>query len=92
MPEPEPGFVTKRRMTLAALIKCMYEVDPLMCPSCGGAMKIISFIDQDEVIRKIFKHCGLWKDSPSRTPPIQIAAPTIVEPALDYGFFEKSCA
>jgi len=92
MPEPEPSFVTKRRMTWAALIKCVYEVDPLKCPSCGGTMKIISFIDQDQVIRKILKHCGLWKGPQPRAPPIQIAAPAFAEPALDYRFFEKTCA
>jgi hypothetical protein len=92
MPEPEPAFVTKRRLTWAALIKCVYEVDPLKCPSCGGTMKIISFIDQDEVIRRILKHCNLWKDPQPRAPPIPIAPPALAEPALDYGFFENTCA
>jgi RNA polymerase subunit RPABC4/transcription elongation factor Spt4 len=23
---------------------CIYEVDPLKCPVCGGTMKVISFI------------------------------------------------
>ena len=27
--------------------------------NCGGEMKIISFIEEDAVIRKILKHCGL---------------------------------
>ena len=30
-------------MMWAALIKMVYEVDPLICPKCGGTMKIISF-------------------------------------------------
>lgn len=92
LPEADPAFVQKRRMTWAALMKCVCEVDPLKCPSCGGTMKVISFIDQDEVIRKILKHCGLWKDPPSRAPPISVAPPALAEPALDYGFFEKTCA
>ena len=35
-------------------------MDPLVCPKCGGQMKIISFIekDQSEVIEKILRHCG----------------------------------
>jgi hypothetical protein len=27
-----------------AVIKHVYEVDPLECPRCGGQMKIVSFI------------------------------------------------
>jgi hypothetical protein len=33
MPEPDTGFRLKCRMTWAALIKCVYEVDPLKCPT-----------------------------------------------------------
>ena len=39
--EPDTAFRRKCRMTWAALIKCVYEVDPLKCPKCGGQMKII---------------------------------------------------
>ena len=43
------------------LIQRVYQVDPLVCPKCGGTMKIISFVEarQNEVIRKILEHCGL---------------------------------
>ena len=33
-----------------------HEADPLLCPQCGGAMRIIAFIDQPEVIEKILTH------------------------------------
>ncbi len=35
---------------------------------CGGMMKIIGFVEarQDEVIRKILEHCGLWHDPPPK--------------------------
>jgi hypothetical protein len=39
---------------------CVYEVDPLKCPNCGSTMKIVSFIDQEEVIEQILRHCGKW--------------------------------
>ena len=35
-PEPLTGYQMKCRITWAALIKCIYEVDPLECPKCGG--------------------------------------------------------
>jgi len=34
----------------------------LKCPKCGGEMKVISFIEQPFVIRRILKHLDLWED------------------------------
>jgi hypothetical protein len=58
-------------------------------------MKIISFIEreQESVIKKILRHCGLWKEPQPRPPPVEkIPEVPIVaeEPALDYGFFDKN--
>ena len=55
----------------AALIKQVYETNPLCCPKCGSEMKIIAFIErrQTEVIEKILRHCGLWAEAPARGPP-----------------------
>ncbi len=36
------------------------ETDPLCCPRCSGKMKVISVIEDEEVIKKILKHLGLW--------------------------------
>ncbi|NLV68200.1 MAG: hypothetical protein GXY14_11080 [Spirochaetes bacterium] len=49
--EPESAYVKKCRLKWAALIKAVYEVDPLKCPKCGGTMKIISFIEDDATIQ-----------------------------------------
>ena len=53
------------------LIQRIYHVDPLVCPKCGGRMRIIAFVEarQDEVIRKVLQRCGLWHDPPPRAPP-----------------------
>jgi len=64
-------------MRWAALIKRVYEVDPLRCPACGATMRIVAFIerrDQPAVVEKILRHCGLWEDTAARGPPA--AAPT----------------
>jgi hypothetical protein len=93
MDEPDTPYRRKCRMTWAALIKCVYEVDPLKCPNCGGTMKIVSFIEkvsQASVIEKILRHCGLWKEARPRPPP-EPARDTFEEPALDYGFFDRVC-
>lgn len=55
-------------------IRKVYETDPLTCPKCQGEMRIISFIDQPEVIKKILQHLGLWEESqapPARDPPLK---------------------
>ncbi len=59
------------RKRWAALIKQVYEIDPLVCPKCYGQMKIIAFIERDqaEVIEEILRHCGLWEEAPARDPP-----------------------
>jgi hypothetical protein len=54
------------------LIKRLYEIDPLACPECGGQMKILAFIEapQADVIEKILRHCGPWRPSSPRAPPV----------------------
>ena len=56
------------RKNWARLIQKIYEVDPLICPKCSGKMKIISVIDDEEIIKKILKHLGLWVTK-ARPPP-----------------------
>ena len=71
----------------AALIKKVYEADPLLCPKCGGQMKIIAFLekrDQAEVIRRMLTHCGLWRDRRARAPPTQNATRGHVQPELEF--------
>lgn len=45
-----------------------YAAKPLLCVRCGGAMRIIAFIDQPDVIEKILRHLGLWPH-PAHAPP-----------------------
>jgi len=56
------------RQNWARLIKKIYEVDPLICPKCQGAMRIIAFIEDDQIIQKILKHLGLWETN-NHDPP-----------------------
>lgn len=94
MSEPDTPYRRRCRMTWAALIKAVYEVDPLKCPKCGGTMKIVGFIEEENVIEKILRHCKIWKDAPPRPPPlksIESTATMVAEPQLDYGFFTQNC-
>jgi len=47
------------RKSWARLIQKIYQVDPLLCPKCQGAMKVIGFIKDDAVIEKILRCPGL---------------------------------
>jgi endonuclease III len=73
----------ERRKNWARLIQKIYEVDPLTCPKCSGTMKVISVIEEEEIIKKILKHLGLW-DRKARPPPKATGPPKIREPIIDY--------
>jgi hypothetical protein len=56
----EPDKSSKeRRKNWSRLIQKIYEVDPLICPKCSGEMKVISVIEDEEVIKKILKNLNL---------------------------------
>ncbi len=47
---------------------CIYEVFPLICPHCGGPMRIIAFITFSADIDKILEHIGVDSVAPRITP------------------------
>ncbi len=53
----------------------IYEVDPLACPACGGAMRILAIITEGAVIDRILAH--LRRATRGRGPPPErrLAAP-----------------
>jgi hypothetical protein len=56
--EPSVPQTEKKKcnQTWARLIQKVFEVDPLVCPKCGGEMKIIAIITNSEIIGKILRH------------------------------------
>jgi hypothetical protein len=63
-----PDARTLRRRW-AEMIKRVYEVDPLACPSCGVEMRIIAFIIDQEVVDKILRHLARKEPERERGPP-----------------------
>ena len=61
------------RKNWARLIQKIYHVDPLLCPKCSGTMKIISFIEDEQLVKKILKHLNLW--DVKRKPPARANGP-----------------
>ena len=57
------------RRSWAQLIKRIYEVDPLVCSSCGGEMKVIAFIVDHDVVDAILRHLAKVEARSARGPP-----------------------
>jgi hypothetical protein len=67
------------------LIKKVWEVDPLLCPQCHHEMRIVSLINDAQIIERILRHVGSggvdqWVDevcnhgvriAPSTGPPVE---------------------
>ncbi|GDX57380.1 hypothetical protein LBMAG30_15430 [Comamonadaceae bacterium] len=73
-PEPAPPKRSPAHYLWAVLIARIYEVFPLLCPLCGGQMRLIAFITEGVQIRKILDHIGVDSEpahiSPARGPPL----------------------
>jgi len=88
------------RYTWALLLARIYEVFPLLCPHCGGEMRIIAFITEASAIHDILGHLGEPTSPPrlmpARGPPLwdrQDTGPGEIDPqaqpAPDYEFDQR---
>ena len=50
------------------MIARIYEVFPLVCPMCGGQMRLIAFITEGAQIRQILDHIGVDSEAPRISP------------------------
>ena len=66
----DPTSAERRRLRRqwAQLIRRIYEADPLLC-HCGAQMRILSFITDPRVVRKILEHLQSNSIDPARGPP-----------------------
>lgn len=67
LPESQGNEKAFRR-NRARLIQKIYDVDPLICPKCQGAMRVISSIEDPSAIRAILERLWLWL-ARARPPP-----------------------
>jgi hypothetical protein len=65
---PDDPDLRALRHRWAELIRRIYQVDPLVCPRCGGPMRIIAFITQPKVIATILTHLAATGAN-GRSPP-----------------------
>ncbi len=66
------------------LIQKIYEIDAITCAKCGERMKILSFMEDLEIIKKILKHLDWW-DLKAR-PPTKRAKATPSNIHIDYSY------
>jgi len=73
---PSKGWAAlapKRRIGLrsAEMIRKVYEVDPMVCPKCGGRMKVVAFITEYAVVDRIIDHLKL-RFTAAKPPPFRV--------------------
>jgi hypothetical protein len=71
--QPDRPRANQARIRWAVLLARIYEVLPLLCPVCGGSMKILAFLTDPPVVTAILLHLELRHlpppISPARGPP-----------------------
>lgn len=66
----------------AEMVRKVYEIDPMVCPQCGGRMKVVAFLAEQAVVDRIIDHLKLAFKG-ERHPPPEMAAQELIM-AADY--------
>ena len=67
-----PDSSAKPSPRFAALMKRVFEIDPLLCPRCGAAMKIKAFISDPHEIERLMTNLGLPRSTSPPHIPVRI--------------------
>jgi hypothetical protein len=68
----------------AAMIRKIYEVDPMLCPKCGGRMKVIAFLTEYAVVDRIIDHLKL-RFVAAKPPPSHVLTEVMLMAAEESG-------
>jgi ribosomal protein S27E len=71
----------------AEMIRKVYEVDPLICPRCGGRMRVIAFLTEYAVVDRIIRHLELTVAA-EKPPPSHVFEPVALMAAEEGGDYE----
>jgi hypothetical protein len=85
MIEEEPRPVPSKGW--AGMIRKVYEVDPMVCPHCGGRMKVVAFLTEYAVVDRIMEHLKLTFVA-EKPPPAQVFEPVALMAAEGSGEYE----
>jgi hypothetical protein len=72
MPQENYEIAASLRSSQRQLSSKFYKVDPMVCPKCGGRMKIVSFLTDYAAVDRIISHLKLTFVA-ERPPPPHIA-------------------
>lgn len=67
----------RARMTWGERLKRVFDIDIKVCEACGGAVKIIACIEDQNVINQILSHLQLVPQSNQVSLPMNHAPPTL---------------
>ena len=68
----DPPFLKALKASWAALLRHIFEVEPLACPRCAGSMRVIAVITDPPVVDHILAHMkqkGIASPFEPRPPP-----------------------
>jgi len=71
----------------AEMIRKVYEADPLICPRCGGSMKVIAFLTEYAVVDRIIRHLDLSFVA-EKPPPSHVLSEVALMAAEESGDYE----
>ena len=72
----------------AEMIRKVYEVDPLLCPECGGTMKVIAFLTDYSAVDRIIGQLKLTFVA-ERPPPPHVAYQELLMAAKAGGDYDS---
>lgn len=58
------GTQRAHRLSRAALLRCVLDIEALSCPGCGTAMVVLAFLTDPRVVRRILDHLDLPAAAP----------------------------
>ena len=71
----------------AEMIRKVYEVDPMVCPKCGGRMKVVAFLTEYAVVDRIIRHLELTFVA-EKPPPAHVFEQVALMAAEESGDYE----
>jgi hypothetical protein len=75
-----------KQIFMKACYDCHSNADPLRCPKCSREMRIVSLIDEEDVIERILRHLGLWQEGVRVHSGTDPPGETTLDPWLDDPF------
>jgi hypothetical protein len=70
------------------MIRKVYKVDPMICPRCGGRMKVVAFLTEPAVVDRIVRHLELTFVA-EKPPPADVFEQVALIAAEESGEYEQ---